>query len=271
MFKPSLSAQPVISNRALFVTLTATVLFSMTGMANATLFDNNLPADPNAELSVGLNVVVTDSAYDTDGTEVRVLPSVFYDNNKFYARGAQAGAYLINDGTNQLSAYAQLTGSEFDPDDANGLLSGLDKRKASAAAGVTYLRRTPIGGFRGQIATDVLGRSDGTIGRLTYLAKFTKDKLTVYPSIGVEWNNEDYNDYYYGVSNEESSRTGVDAYSPDQSFSPYISVSANYDINDKLAGFASQSFNYLPDEQYDSPLVDSRTESNTTIGLLYKF
>ncbi|MEC5208987.1 outer membrane protein [Psychrobacter sp. PL15] len=271
MFKLSLSTPSIMSNRTLFATLTATALLSATGMANAALFDNNLPADPDAELSVGLNVMVTDSAYDTDGTEVRVLPSVFYDNNKIYARGAQAGAYLINDGTNELSVYAQLAGSEFDPDDADGALSGLDKRKASAAAGITYLRRTPIGGFRGQIATDILGRSDGSIGRLTYLTKFTRDKLTVYPSIGVEWNDENYNEYYYGVSNEESSRTGVAAYSPDQSFSPYISVSANYDINDKLAGFASQSFNYLSDEQYDSPMVDSRTESTTTLGLLYKF
>lgn len=268
MFKPSVA--PIISTRTLLATLTATALLSGVGIANAAPF-KNLPADQDAVLSIGANVIVTKSAYDVDGTEVRVLPGVFYDNNKFYARGAQAGAYLINDGTNQLSAYAQIAGNEFDPDDANGALAGLDKRKASAAAGVTYLRRTPIGGFRGQFATDILGRSDGNIGRLTYLAKFTKDKLTVYPSVGVEWNDEDYNDYYYGVSNEESTHTGVAAYSPDQSFNPYISVSANYDINDKWAGFASQSLSYLSDEQYDSPMVDSRTDSNTTIGLLYKF
>ncbi|ALF60253.1 MipA/OmpV family protein [Psychrobacter urativorans] len=260
----------ILSTRTLLCALTATALFSVAGMANAAPF-KNLPADQDAELSVGANVIINNSAYDVDGAEVLVLPGVFYDNNKFYARGAQAGAYLINDGTNQLSAYAQLAGSKFDPDDANGALSGLDKRKASAAAGVTYLRRTPIGGFRGQFATDILGRNDGNLARLTYLAKFTKDKLTVYPSVGVEWHDESYNDYYYGVSNKESARTGVAAYSPSQSFNPYVSVSANYDINDKWAGFASQTLDYLSDEQYDSPMVDSRTESTTTLGLLYKF
>ena len=258
------------NTRILLGAVTATALLSTASIANAAPF-KNLPADQDAELSVGANVVITNSAYDVDGSDVRVLPSVFYDNNKFYARGAQAGAYLINDGTNQLSAYAQLAGNEFDPEDANGALSGLDKRKASAAAGVTYLRRTPIGGFRGQFATDILGRNDGNLARLTYLAKFTKDKLTVYPSVGVEWHDESYNDYYYGVSNTESARTGVAAYSPSQSFNPYVSVSANYDINDKWAGFASQTLDYLSDEQYDSPMVDSRTESTTTLGLLYKF
>ncbi len=269
MFK--LTALSHLPTRTLYGALTATLLFSAASMANAAPF-NNLPADPDAELSVGANVMLVSSAYDMeDSIEVSVLPGVFYDNNKIYARGAQAGAYIINDGTNQLSAYAQLAGSQFDPDDANGALQGLDKRKWSAAAGLTYLRRTPIGGLRGQIATDVLGRNDGTFGRLTYLAKITKDKLTVYPSIGIEWNDESYNEYYYGVSDAEATRTGVAAYSPDSSFNPYINISANYDFNERWAGFANQSLSYLSDEQYDSPMVDSRTESRTTLGLLYKF
>lgn len=262
-----------MTNFSLTAAMTGTLIISAMAATGATAAPfKNLPADQDATLSVGANVLVTNPAYDMeDSTEVRVLPGVFYDNNKIYARGAQAGAYLINDGTNQLAAYAQLAGSQFDPEDAKGALQGLDERKWSAAAGVSYLRRTPIGGFRGQIATDVLGRNDGTFGRLSYLAKFTKDKLTVYPSAGIEWFNEDYNDYYYGVSDGESARTGVDSYSPDSSFNPYINISANYDFNDKWAGFANQSLSYLSDEQYDSPMVDSRTESTTTLGLLYKF
>lgn len=246
----------------------SSALFAMS--AQAFEFDN-IPVDKDAELSVGANVLISKTAYDTDSTDVRVLPGIFYDNNKVYARGAQAGVYLLNDGSNQLSAYTELTGNEFDPDDANGDLSKLDKRKWSAAAGLTYLRRTPVGGFRAQLATDVLGRNDGNLGRLTYLAKVSKDKLTVYPSVGMEWHDSSYNEYYYGVSEEESARSGVAAYQPSQSFSPYVSVSANYDINDKWAGFASQSLHYLPNDLYDSPMVDSRLEANTAIGLLYKF
>ncbi|HBD04078.1 MAG TPA: MipA/OmpV family protein, partial [Psychrobacter sp.] len=34
---------------------------------------------------------------------------------------------------------------------------------------------------------------------------------------------------------------------------------------------ANQSVSYVPNEQYDSPMVDSRTEASTTLGLLYKF
>ncbi|MGO2387075.1 MAG: MipA/OmpV family protein [Psychrobacter sp.] len=50
-----------------------------------------------------------------------------------------------------------------------------------------------------------------------------------------------------------------------------MNISANYDFNERFAGFANQSVSYVPNEQYDSPMVDSRTESTTTLGLLYKF
>jgi len=266
-----LAALPHISTRTMLSALTATALFSVASLSNAALF-KNLPADQDAELSVGVNVMAVNSSYDLeDSTEVRVLPGIFYDNNKFYARGAQAGAYLVNDGTNELSIYAQPSGNSFDPDDANGDLQGLDERKLSAAAGLSYLRRTPIGGIRAQFDTDVLDRSGGNSGRLTYLARISKGKLTVYPSIGFEYHDADYNEYYYGVSDEESAETGVTAYKSNSSLNPYISVSANYDFSDKWAGFANQSVSYVPNEQYDSPMVDSRTESATTLGLLYKF
>jgi len=103
------------------------------------------------------------------------------------------------------------------------------------------------------------------------LARITKNKLTVYPSIGFEYHDDDYNEYYYGVSDEESAKTGVATYKSNSSLNPYINVSANYDFNERWAGFFNQSLSYLPNEQYDSPMVDSRTDATTTLGLLYKF
>ncbi len=266
----TLSAIPVINNRKVLLGLIGTAIFSTSSIANAALF-NNLPKDQDAELSVGINVLYANTAYDTDENEVRLLPGVFYDNNIIYARGASAGVYLINDGTNQLSASVQLAGNSFDPDDAEGALAGLDEREISASAGLSYQRRTAIGGFRAQYAADVLDRSGGNTGRLSYVGRITKNKLTVYPSVGFEYQDADYNNYYYGVSDEESARTGIAAYESNSSLNPFINVSANYDFSDKWAGFANQSVSYLANEQYDSPMVDSRVESTSTLGLLYKF
>ncbi len=266
---PKLSTSSAIATRSMLSALTAVTLLGTASMANAALF-NNMPRDQDARVSVGLNVLYANTAYDTDA-QVRVLPSVYYDNNKLFARGASAGAYLINNENNQLTASVQLAGNSFDPDDADGALAGLDERELSASAGLNYQRRTAIGGFRAQIATDILDRSGGNTARLSYIGRIARDKLTLYPSIGFEYNDEDYNDYYYGVSAEESARTGVPTYKSDSSVNPYVNISANYDFSDRWAGFANQSLSVLPNEQYDSPLVNSRTESTTTLGLSYKF
>lgn len=227
-------------------------------------------AEDKTGISVGINVIAENSGYDIDD-DVTILPSLFYDNGTFYARGSQFGGYLINDDKNELSGFIQPGGSQFDPDDADGALKELDERKWSGMAGVSYLRRTPIGGFRGQVATDITGHSEGTVARLTYLARLNPGKWTIYPSVGLEWANEDYNEYYYGVTQKESDKSGIKTYSPDSSISPYVSVNATYEINKDWDLFLGQSINYLSDEQHDSPMVDDRVGYRTTLGVLYKF
>ena len=247
------------------------LLMSISSSYAAPLFSNQLAKDTDAELSIGINALVTQSAYDTDGSTVEVLPSAFFDNNRLYARGNQFGAYAFNDGSNQLSAFVQTNGTAFEPKDAKGNLDKLDERKRTIIAGAEYLRITPIGGFRVQAAHDIVGDSSGNIARLNYVAKYHNDRLTLYPTSGLEWHDSKYNDYYYGVSKKESEKSGIKTYEPGQSISPYVAVSAHYDINERLTGFAYQSLTYLADEQYDSPMVNSHTEAKSTLGLLYKF
>lgn len=221
-------------------------------------------------LKVGLNVQYANGGYDTD-KDVMVLPSIFYDNGRVYARGSQLGIYAINNDTSELSAYFQPGGPRFENKDANGSLALLSDRDWSGMLGLSYMYKSPIGGFRGQVATDTFDNSDGTTAKLTYLAKINANKWTIYPSAGVEWVDEKYNDYYYGVSAKDSVETGVPAYDPDASFSPFINVSAMYDINDDWGIFLGQDLAYLSSEQGDSPMSDGRTTYSTTIGFTHNF
>ncbi|MDT0478229.1 MipA/OmpV family protein, partial [Streptomyces sp. DSM 41014] len=80
-----------------------------------------------------------------------------------------------------------------------------------------------------------------------------------------------YNNYYFGVSEQESLRTGIKAYNADSSVTPYVNVSASYAISPRWSAFISQYLEYLSDEQKDSPLVDNRVDSKTKIGFNYQF
>ena len=55
------------------------------------------------------------------------------------------------------------------------------------------------------------------------LYRYTNGGLTVTPGIGVQWNSENQNEYYYGVSRKESARSGLRGYNPNDSWSPYRS------------------------------------------------
>ncbi len=54
------------------------------------------------------------------------------------------------------------------------------------------------------------------------------DRLNL-PGIGVEWNSEQ-NDYYYGVSRKESSRGDLRGAITNDSWNPYLELSANYNF-----------------------------------------
>lgn len=250
--------------------LSAGIMMLATTAAQAAPTTTSTASSEKMGLSVGINLRAEKSAYDMDNT-TSVLPSLFYDNGQVYARGSQFGGYLINDDVNEVAGFIQPGGSQFDPDDADGAMAQLDERKWSGMVGASYMRKTPVGGFRGQIATDITGRSEGTVARLTYLARLNPGKWTIYPSAGLEWVDKNYNEYYYGISEKESAKSGLNPYKPDSSISPYVSINGTYDLNKDWDIFVGQSINYLADEQRDSPMVDDRFNFTTTVGVMYEF
>lgn len=65
---------------------------------------------------------------------------------------------------------------------------------------------------------------------MAWLYRYTNGGLTVTPGIGVQWNSENQNEYYYGVSRKESARSGLRGYNPNDSWSPYLELSASYNF-----------------------------------------
>ena len=220
------------------------------------------------DFTMGFNYSVNFQAYKGHKTSQTLLPVFFYDNDKFYIEGDDAGSYLFKDDKNQLRLDAHYDGNTYDP---SGELYLLDKRKWSVLAGASYMRITPYGGFKARLNTDTLSRSKGTILRASYLAELDKGNLTVYPEAGFQWNNAKYNQYYYGVSDAESKRSGIAAYEPGQSISPFVSMTANYKLSKHVNAFSSVEFNYLSNEQFKSPMVKKRTDITPAVGLTFTF
>lgn len=234
-------------------------------------YTHSLPRDPNARLKAGLNASFNNAEYNTSET-MTVMPQFFYDNNRLYAEGSEAGVYGFKDNKNQLRFGLTYDGQSFDPEDSeDNHVKKLNERKWSALAGASYMHITPIGGIKLKVATDILDRHSGTVVTLAHLTKFNVNKWTIYPELGLKWNDESYNDYYYGVSQKESEKSGLPAYQAESSVNPYANLTGNYAFDDHLSGFISQHIGYLADTQHDSPMVDSRTDLVTRVGFNYQF
>ncbi len=231
----------------------------------------SLPVNKDARLTIGASATYNADAYRTDNSLI-VLPQAFYDNNRLYIEGAELGAYPYKDDKHHIRVGLSYDGRSFDPSDADSSeLKLLDKRDASALAHVSYMRVTPVGGFRAKLTTDLLGKHDGQTLSLAHISRFSHGDLTVYPSVGVTWQSKDYNQYYYGVSAAESARSGVAAYEAKSSWSPFISATAQYQATDHVSVFANQRLEWLSSTQKDSPMTDGSLSSTTRLGVNYRF
>lgn len=244
--------------------------YSITTVWVVSFFALPWPVHANT-LTTGLLASFSASDYASDD-EVGVVPLFLYDNDRFYVEGSEGGYYLYKDDTQWLKVGATYEGKQFDPTKATDTaLQKLDKRKSSVEAHVSYMNITPVGGFEVKLATDALGNSGGHRWSLTHRSRFglLDDRLLLYPKLGLTWYSSNHNQYYYGVSAAESLRSGVPTYTAKSSVSPFVSVSAKYQIRGRLGLFANQRVDWLSKSQQDSPLTDNTISSMSSVGLTW--
>ena len=230
------------------------------------------PAMAESRFSLGAGVGVLESPYKDYDREVRPVPVITYESDNFWFRGLGGGYYLWNDESDKLSIMAYYSPFEFQPKDSGDWqLRQLDKRKATMMAGLSYIHNTPYGFLRTSLAGDTLDKSNGISWDLAWLYRYTNGGLTLTPGIGVEWSSENLNDYYYGVSRQESRRSGLDRYEADSDWSPYLELSASYKLTDDWSVYGLGRYTHLASEIKDSPMVDKSWAGAFSAGVTYSF
>lgn len=179
-------------------------------------------AQAENDLTLGAGVGVVEHPYKDYDADVYPVPVINYESDNFWFRGLGGGYYLWNDKADKLSITAYWSPLYFKPGDSDDRrLRELDKRKSTMMAGLSYIHNTEYGFLRTTLAGDTLDNSNGIVWDLAWLYRYTNGALTLTPGIGVQWNSENQNEYYYGVSRKESSRSGLRSYDPESGWNPY--------------------------------------------------
>jgi outer membrane protein len=224
------------------------------------------------EWSVGAGVAAEQLAYRDYDRQFMPIPIVTYQGDRFFISGQGAGLHIINSDTHVLSFNIDYSPLSFKPaDSSDPAMKKLDKRRSTAMAGMEYQYNADWGTVSGNVATDVLGYSDGVLVGVGYQYAFQFGKLQLVPGVGMQWQSRSFNDYYFGVSQQESQRSGMSAYRVKSGVSSYVSLASYYALNDRWQLFLMGNYEQVSDTVKDSPMVGRDYSVAVATGVLYKF
>ncbi|MEA9389475.1 MipA/OmpV family protein [Acerihabitans sp. TG2] len=222
--------------------------------------------------SLGASALHATSPYRGADDKTLPFPIVNYDGDSVYLQGLSAGYYLWKDPQNQLSLTAEYLPFGFKPSSNDyGDMKHLDRRDGTVMAGLRYKYSAQWGIIRTAFLGDILDNSNGLTADLAYLYPFNRDKLTILPGIGASWASSNQNDYYYGVSQSESRRSGIKAYDAGDGWSPYAELTAIYALNENWNASLMARYTRLSSEVKDSPMVDAKSTTLIGVGMTYSF
>lgn len=121
------------------------------------------------------------------------------------------------------------------------------------------------------IVGDMLDNSNGINWDFVWLYCYINGNLMLMLGIGVEWNSDNQNEYYYGVFWYELCCSGMCSYDLDSSWNLYLELLVNYCFFGDWSVYGVVCYMCLLDEIIDSLMVDKFWSGLIFIGIIYIF
>lgn len=117
---------------------------------------------------------------------------------------------------------------------------------------------------------DVSGTHDGYELYASYSYGWRNQRLYVEPSIGASYKSADLNNYYWGISDDESSVV-VDPYTADAGVNWHTRLMVGYQLSKNWGLSLVAEYERINDEAAASPIVEERDVLGYFAGLAYRF
>jgi MipA family protein len=243
-------------------------------IAAATVLTSGFVAAQPAPISYKLTGDVGAAVYGTQnvirgkGNEATVLPYLFADYGRFFARVDTFGLKALPVGNGYLELVARVSQDGWRANIAP--LAGLTDRKTPFPVGIGTFQQTPYGAFIVNAFVDT-GSSRGNLLEATYAAEVKWGSLSLYPQLGVERRSAKYANYFYGVTPAESLASGFAVYNAGSSVTPVLGLAADYSLTENWIVNMQLRRKWLDSAVTNSPLVVRKTQDMGYVGLSYRF
>ncbi len=216
---------------------------------------------------VGLGVYARTEVVRDTGTSTMVLPYVYADWGRFFARVDTLGARIVPLGLGHLELVARISTEGWDADRPS--LRGLSDRDNPLPVGLGTVQRTRYGAFFLYAMHDL--RSGGNYLEATWGSRFDLGRVALYPLVGLEHRTRGYVRHLYGVDAAESAASGHAAYSPGASTVPMVGLAATVPISGPWAVQLQWRHRWLDGAIRDSPIVGTGSLDSGHVALTYEF
>ncbi len=226
------------------------------------------------KVTIGLGPYFQTQPYKDVSTILVPSPVIFFDNGLFYVRWSRAGMYFLGDKQEDymwgFSITAQPRPNGYNSSDSS-YLKGMDDRYNTIEGGLAFSATYKDTYIEIMALTDLLDRYDSWIVRTEIGDKYTLGKFSFYPSIILMYESDKFVDYYYGVTQEEASRTPYNYYKPSGGFDIGIQTYIRYPITDNFAALVNIRADRIPETAIDSPLTNDSYIYSGLLSLIYTF
>lgn len=220
-------------------------------------------------LSLGAGGEYEYSPYKNESYNFFPLPIIKYDSRYLYFNTPFAGAHILKKEGLELNLQAEYTTLGFKADNHTSNMRFLKDRDSAVTAGLESVIWGDYGIVKLNLASDVSGNS-GLQGKASYGLAKTAGIVTVMPQVGLQWYSARHNRYFFGVSEEESSRSGFEAFSPSASAAPFISLAGLVNINERTSVILMSEYGLMPSQIKDSPITDKNKNLMFYLSFAYK-
>ncbi len=213
--------------------------------------------------------IVRDTPYRDADSDNLLVPFLQYEGERLYFRGLALGWRVDPEAEIQIELIARTRLDGFEAQDSP-VFAGMAERKRSLELGANVSRALGPGRVAVEVFTDALDRSGGQELDLLWRGDIGRGPFRLQPEFGLRWQSSDLVDYYYGVRADEAV-AGRPAYRAGSALVPRVALNGLAPLGGNWGLFARLSYDDLPAEITDSPLVDRGSERRAFIGLVYGF
>ncbi|WP_394221761.1 MipA/OmpV family protein [Alteromonas gracilis] len=205
----------------------------------------------------GFGVVAAQDVYIDFDNRIVPIPIIGYAGEKLRVYGPFVSYELFQESGFTLDAQLVPVFAGYEEDDSI-VFSGMEDRDFSYAAGIGLNYNTGSWIYSLSTNADILGKFDGFQASARIGKQFRVDKFMIEPSVGVNYQDSNYVDYYYGVRPEETTEFRS-AYEGSSAVNTEVRVAVS--TRQFLGGITRLEFGatFFDDSISDSPLTDDDT------------